>query len=71
MDHRIAPLLLTIGTMFALGGPVEGQTVKKETQPALDHFGDPLPEGALARLGPCDFAMGDYSDQCACHPMAS
>ncbi|HYV37014.1 MAG TPA: WD40 repeat domain-containing protein [Gemmataceae bacterium] len=48
-------ILLTPACGFALSAQKDAQPLKQKPAPKLDHHGDPLPEGATARLGTIRF----------------
>ncbi|HTU93815.1 MAG TPA: WD40 repeat domain-containing protein [Gemmataceae bacterium] len=56
-------LLLALAAARAAAAPPENKT-----KPAVDHFGDPLPERAVVRLGTIRFRMGGLLYACAYSP---
>lgn len=58
MHHRFPRFLLALGLWAAMGDAVPSQTITNETNTRVDLAGDPLPPGALARLGTARFRHG-------------
>ncbi len=51
MPQNILPCLLALGLVFAVEGLINGQNFNQAPNSRVDSTGDPLPVGALARLG--------------------
>jgi WD40 repeat protein len=68
-------LCLFTGLVLTAAAPVKGQRPQRQQPPArdarpapADRYGDPLPEGALARLGTLRFRHGSAVEQAAFSP---
>ena len=51
MKKAIAMLVLMLALGSGAAQPDKPPLVKKEAPAAVDRYGDPLPDGAIARLG--------------------